>query len=346
MDRRETGLLAAAAGAGVAAVVARQAVSRARRRVEAQAAPPLRSEPRVVRTPDGVDLHVEVDELDPGVELPVGAATLVFVHGFAMSQDCWHYQRAQLRGTRRIVLFDHRSHGRSSLSDVAYLTIDQLGRDLLQVLDEVAPGERVVLVGHSMGGMTIMSLAEQHPELFGDRVVGVALLATAAGGIATMSVLAPIVPHQLTEAIKPRLTQLLKRLAPAVDESRKRLPNAMFLAARAVAMGEHASAEKVALVARDVGIVPAAVVLDMAATFDDHNRYRALATIGQVPSLVVSGSRDLITPARHSRELHEQIPGSRLLALDGPGHCVMIERDRQVNTAIQQLLVDADEDRA
>ncbi|MFT6804448.1 MAG: pimeloyl-ACP methyl ester carboxylesterase [Nitriliruptoraceae bacterium] len=232
------------------------------------------------------------------------------------------------------------------MSDVAHLTIDRLGRDLLQVLDEIAYREPVALVGHSMGGMTVMSLAEQHPELSGERVVGAALLATAAGGIATMSVLAPLVPHQLTEAIMPRLTQLLSRLAPAVDESRKRLPNVMFLAARAVAIGEHASAEKVGLVARDVGIVPAAVVLDMAAAFDDHNRCQTLGAIGQVPSLMVSGWRDLITPARHSRERDAQIPGSRLLALDGPGHCVMIERDRQVNTAIQNRLVDADADRA
>ena len=75
-----------------------------------------------------------------------------------------------------MVFWDQRSHGRSGRSDLTHATIDQLGDDLLAVLEATtAPGRPVVLVGHSMGGMTIMALADRHPELFGDRVVGVAL---------------------------------------------------------------------------------------------------------------------------------------------------------------------------
>ena len=82
-----------------------------------------------------------------------------------------------------MVFYDQRSHGRSGRSDDEHATIDQLGDDLRQVIDELVPDGPVVLVGHSMGGMTIMALAEQHPELFGDRVVGVALISTTAGGL-------------------------------------------------------------------------------------------------------------------------------------------------------------------
>ena len=340
MEAKGKGLLAAAAGAAVASIVARQAVDRTRRRVEAEAEPELRSASRTVATPDGVQLHVEVDEAEGA--MPSGAATLVFVHGFTMSQDCWHYQRAHFRGQRRMVLFDHRSHGRSSMSPTEGLTIEQLGCDLRQVLDEVCAEGPVVLVGHSMGGMTIMSLAEQFPELFGDKVVGVALIGTAAGGMATVSVLAPIIPDRLHEKIKPPLTKALRRVAPTLDRSRQRMPNAMFLGARAIGLGRGATAEKVGLVARDLSVTPSLVVLDMSATFDDHDRYHTLAVLGRVPALVVSGSRDLITPARHSRDMHEGISGSRLLSLQGAAHCVMIERDVEVNVALEDLLLEAE----
>ena len=95
---------------------------------------------------------------------------MVFVHGFCLNLDCWHFQRAAYRGLVRTVYYDQRSHGRSGRSDREHADIDQLGRDLKQVIDQVAPDGPVVLVGHSMGGMSIVALAEQFPELIGDRV--------------------------------------------------------------------------------------------------------------------------------------------------------------------------------
>ena len=94
-------------------------------------------------------------------------------HGYALNLDSWHFQRRDLRDVARLVLWDQRSHGRSGRSTVPHATLEQTGRDLGDVIDEVAPDGPLVLVGHSMGGMTIMSLAEQRPELFRDRVVGV-----------------------------------------------------------------------------------------------------------------------------------------------------------------------------
>ena len=61
------------------------------------------------------------------------------------------------------------------------VTIDQLGRDLKAVIDAAAPEGPLVLVGHSMGGMTVMALADQYPELIRDRVVGVAFVGTSCG---------------------------------------------------------------------------------------------------------------------------------------------------------------------
>ena len=153
----------------------------------------LRSSGPAVVTPDGVRLHTEVDELPAdGGDSPLGAddaLTLVLVHGYALSLDCWHFQRKLFRNKIRIVLYDQRSHGRSGRSDGEHCRVPQLAEDLLQVLDEVVGDGPVVLAGHSMGGMTIMHLAQlTHPELFVDqRARGVALFSTAAGEMADYS---------------------------------------------------------------------------------------------------------------------------------------------------------------
>src|SRR5439155_15028090 len=118
-----------------------------------------------VRTEDGVKLHVEVVEADvKGSRLtrmlqrrpPV---TLVFAHGFCLDMGTFHFQRQALDGEYRMVFYDQPGHGRSGrLADGEY-TLDSLGTALRHVIDEVVPTGRIVLIGHSMGGMTIMALA-------------------------------------------------------------------------------------------------------------------------------------------------------------------------------------------
>ena len=195
------GVIAAGAAAGFA--LERATLGRAVRRLaepRRQAEPygTLRGRPLTVRADDGVGLYVEVD----GPHLAGAAAgwarkrpdrapggpTLVFCHGYALHQDTWHYQRAEFATTNRCVFWDQRGHGRSERGAQPSHTIDQIGRDLYAVLEAVCPDGDVILVGHSMGGMTIMALAAEHPELFtmadtGDHahVRGVVLVSTTDG---------------------------------------------------------------------------------------------------------------------------------------------------------------------
>src|SRR4051812_45174672 len=127
-----------------------------------------------VASDDGTEIAVEI--LGAGHPGP----TVVFTHGWTFSSRSWHYQR-MLAERYRLVLMDHRDHGESGLGPREHRTIDQIGRDLAAVIAVTCAGRDVVLVGHSMGGMTIMSLAAQHPELFGRQVKAVALVATSAG---------------------------------------------------------------------------------------------------------------------------------------------------------------------
>ena len=116
----------------------------------------LRSDGPEVITPDGVVLHTEVDEG------PSDDFTLVFVHGYGLNLDCWHFQRLHFRGRLRQVFYDQRSHGRSSRSEAELCRIPQLADDLYQVLQEVVGDAPVIMIGHSMGGMTRLTGIERN----------------------------------------------------------------------------------------------------------------------------------------------------------------------------------------
>jgi pimeloyl-ACP methyl ester carboxylesterase len=143
---------------------------------------------RVVRsrviTPDGVRLHVETCGLE---DAPVA---VVLGHGWTCSTHSWHHQfdglpRVLGGSAVRVVAYDHRGHGQSELAPVGSTRIEQLAEDLVAVLDAVVPIGPVVYAGHSMGGMTLMALADQRPELFGERIAAAALVSTSSGQIAT-----------------------------------------------------------------------------------------------------------------------------------------------------------------
>ena len=94
-----------------------------------------RSDGPKVTTPDGVVLHTEVDESE--ADRRPGSDPWSLVHGYALNMDCWHFQRKHFRGRLRSVLYDQRSHGRSSRPQPEQCRLPQLAEDLPQVLDEV-----------------------------------------------------------------------------------------------------------------------------------------------------------------------------------------------------------------
>ncbi|RYF10234.1 MAG: alpha/beta fold hydrolase, partial [Oxalobacteraceae bacterium] len=163
----------------------------------------LRSEAIRVPTDDGVLLHAEIDEIAPyegKLSKKLNGSpqlTLVFIHGYALNLDCWYFQRDAFRGKHRMAFYDQRSHGRSDRSPRAEATIDQLGDDVADVLTHLVPEGDVILIGHSMGGMSIMAFAERHPTMFRERVRGTALLATTAGDLRPHRIFSRLIPDGL-----------------------------------------------------------------------------------------------------------------------------------------------------
>jgi pimeloyl-ACP methyl ester carboxylesterase len=323
----------AAAGAGIG-------VNRQRRRIVGRAPDDrpdfgsLRADPVTVIAEDGTPLHVEVDEADSEV-------TVVFAHGYALEMDCWHFQREHLRGRVRTVFYDQRSHGRSGRSPLGNATIDQLGRDLLSVLDAVAPDGPVVLVGHSMGGMTIVALAEQHPELFGDRVVGAALISTTAGGLEPSRILFPLVPAWGSAGPVSRTIATLARTHRVVDGVRRAGKDVALVATANLAFGDDVPGSYVAFVDQMLSATPFEVVAEFFPGFSSLDKFDAVSVLAKVPTVIICGTDDKLTSIGHSRKLQSMIGGSTLLECEGAGHMVVLERRDEVDGALDELLVAA-----
>jgi len=341
----------AAAGAGtIAAAVAtglvvERRVVRARKAgaTESDRLGGLRSAAVPVTTRDGLRLHAEVDEVAPYDVGPVrhsaDEATLVFVHGYALNLDCWHFQRQYFRGKRRIVLYDQRSHGRSERSPVENASIDELGHDLAAVLDQVAPEGPVVLIGHSMGGMSIMAFAEHHPELFGERVVGAALISTTAGGLRPHRIISSLIPDAVGGTVGARLIALLSRAPQLVDSARRRGSNIGFLVTDRFAFGEDVPASYVQFVDEMLAGTPFEVLAEFFPHFESLDKFAVLKAFAEIPTTILCGTKDLLTSIGHSRKMAKMLHGSTLVEVAGAGHMVILERADKVNAALDDLIV-------
>ncbi|SDF54231.1 Pimeloyl-ACP methyl ester carboxylesterase [Blastococcus aurantiacus] len=302
-----------------------------------------------VRTGDGALIHAVVDGSD---DAPV---TLVLAHGWTLAQASWddvaHLLTPKVAaGELRLIRYDQRGHGRSTwgryADDVAELSIDQLGADLGALLDQLVPTGPVVLGGHSMGGMTIMCLAAARPELFTDRVGGVALVSTSAGDLAPSGeklaerLQLKLAPGLVTAAIGgARLVERFRQLVPPSHPRHRKIVRELLYGADATDEMVIAGAE----------IMHASTVRAFAAFYPalgQHDKRTELKALSGVPVEVLVGDSDKLTPQRHSRQLAEALPDAALHVADRTGHMLIQERPRLVADAIERLLTAATAGRA
>ena len=291
-----------------------------------------------VAADDGVPIACEeVDPEDGGRPL----LTVVLVHGFVLDRRCWHFQRrdlARMIDPRvRLVLYDQRSHGRSGRATAESSTIEQLGHDLDSVLRALVPKGPLVLAGHSMGGMTIMALAEQQPELFVDRVRGVALIGTSAGDVGTSGLPRPLLSRHNPAT---RGLGLLANWQPSLVEwARKAGGHITWSAIRRLAFGDRLVSPKlVDLMDTMIEGTSLAAITDFVRTLGSHNRYAALAGLRHCKVLVLSGDADKLTPFRHAEAIAAELPDAELVRAEGAGHMVMLEQADLVTEHLVDLV--------
>jgi pimeloyl-ACP methyl ester carboxylesterase len=297
----------------------------------------------LVQTDDGVLLAVE--EIGPA-KAPL---TVVFVHGYTLSMACWAFQRRTLaaelatanghRPQARLVFYDQRGHGSSGRGRAANSTIEQLAHDLAAVLEARVPRGPVVLVGHSMGGMTIMGLAALHPELFGSKVVGAALISTSSGNLGNLNFGLPELLTRLRAVVLPVAAWTMRRRPAIAERTRRMAADIVSSVTRSLSF---ASGDTDPALAHYVDAMIAGTPVDVIAEFYpalaglDHTG--SLKPLREVPTLVMTGDKDKLIPKEHSERIVELLPEAEFVVVPEAGHMVLLEKPAEVSSALTALL--------
>jgi pimeloyl-ACP methyl ester carboxylesterase len=341
---RIAGRRVCAADVGPASDVAREAsAAQLRQDDPLGAAARVADRTALVQADDGVLLSAE--EIGPR-DAPL---TVVFVHGYTLSMGSWAFQRRTLaaelatanghRPDARLVFYDQRGHGSSGRGTPERSTIEQLARDLATVLETRAPRGPVVLVGHSMGGMTIMGLAALRPELFGSKITAVALISTSSGQLADLTFGLPDLLTRVRAAVFPLAAWTMRHRPAFAERTRRLAADVVSVVTRSLSF---ASADVDPALVRYVDSMIAGTPVDVIAEFYpalagmDHTG--SLTPLRGIPTLVLTGDTDKLIPMEHSELIVERLPDSEFVVVPDAGHLVLLEKPAEVTRALTALL--------
>lgn len=304
----------AATGVGAYAG-ARWAAARARRREDPYAGrefePPFDVERRV-ETADGSRLHI----LERGAGVPV-----VLAHGVTNDHRTWFHQIEDLpdHGIRAIA-FDQRGHGRSTVGDAGF-GVGPLAEDLRAVLEELDL-YRAVLVGHSMGGMGVQTLACRFPEVVKERVAGLVLVGTTSHALRIWRHFATL-PDGLVRGSASWFDRVILH------------DDFGYLLTR-VGLGRRPHSSHVELVRTMLLECPLETRRLATRALMDYDVRHMLCDV-DVPVLVISGTRDVLAPVAVSRRIADALPRAELQIIPGAGHMPMLEAADEVSNLIAEF---------
>jgi pimeloyl-ACP methyl ester carboxylesterase len=330
VPRRSTTL---AAGAGLALTAAAGAELQRRHRgavdrdpANARLRAPRRGRSSTARSADGTALHVEVfgEEDRPAI---------VLAHGWTEQLIYWTLviDNLLLRGFR-VVAYDLRGHGGSDAAVGGDYSLERFGEDLEAVLSTACrDDERPLIAGHSLGAMSIVAWAEHHDVE--RRVSAAALLNTGVGGLVAEGLLIPV----------PWLARAIGAtpLARGVLATKGQLPEfstpVTHALIRYVAFGPTATPAQVAFYERMLVACPPDVRSTVGIALSEMDLYKAVPRV-TVPTLVMAGGSDRLTPPSHARRIAQELPALHgLIVLPETGHMGPLERPTEVADALIEL---------
>ena len=253
----------------------------------------------------------------------------------------FHFQRRDLtrRGEYRLVCYDQPGHGRSGRLESGDYEISALADTLRAVIEQTVPDGQLVLVGHSMGGMTIMALAERYPEMFDDRVAGTVLMATSGSLVEEARLGLPAILSRAGSPLLMLVNNATRLTGGVIDRTRLAASDLSWLLTRRYGFGtDRPSPALVSYVERMNSRTSAETITRYARTLLTHSRYPALAVLAPNPTLVIAGDKDMITPVTHSEEIVRWLPDADYVRITDGGHVVMLEHADEVNAALFAFL--------
>jgi pimeloyl-ACP methyl ester carboxylesterase len=284
---------------------------------------PLAAQPVSVTTADGLALVTR--QIGPDV----ADLTVILLHGLLGDRHSWRHQMRHLTSRHsdiRVIAYDQRGHGRSGRGCALTNTLGQLARDLDAVIDTTTPTGHIVLVGHSMGAMTILQYLQHHQSRNTHRITGVALIATAA---------ADITRHGLGRLLAAPLAGRACALAARLPASTEAVRISAVRATEPLWRPITTKAPTLAALITAPQLPIVAGFLDSISGFDGTAAYRALS---RTPTLIICGTVDWVTPPHHSAAIAAAVCAAEFVDVPGAGHMLMLERPDVVNDRLDALL--------
>ena len=288
----------------------------------------LRNQPdydaaRALEAPVYIDHRL--DSFDAGsiyvVEKGAGPP-IVLSHGVTNSIREWFFQLESLpREGFRTIAFDHRGHGQSKVGTAGH-SLDALAHDMRSVVEGLDLHD-AVLVGHSMGGVAVQAFVTRYPEIAAARVAGIVLLSTLAK--------TPFGSH--STRTKRRIEQITNH-TPDMSWMWSS-PNLGLLVAR-VGFGRDPQPSHVELVRQMMMECPPATRLESPRALIGLDLTEELPKI-DIPTLVIVGTADVLTPPAQAKLIARLIPGARLEVFPGGGHMLMLERTAELDRLIVEF---------
>jgi pimeloyl-ACP methyl ester carboxylesterase len=256
------------------------------------------------------------------------AVTVILTHGWTLSSRIWEDVATMLvraDPSVRVVAYDHRGHGNSA--SVPTASIEQLADDLAAVVTTAVPTGPIVFGGHSLGGMTLMALAQRHPGIVAERVSGVAFVATSAGDL--LGALRKIPGAE--RALKAMLLLTARLKTPS---------RPLFLTRQGArgAFGKHPRRHDLNRAVLQTSQSDPRAVAALGRSILQHQRYDALAAFRDIPVVVMAGTRDWLTSPVHARRIADHLPNSSMVVFRDAGHFLPYERREAITARLLNLI--------
>lgn len=286
-------------------------------------------ETTTLQRPEGHKLFIEFSG-------PKDAQPLILIHGWSSNSTQWYYLKKRLSPYYRLIMMDLPGLGKSGRPANNDYSLDKFARDLDAVIDLAGPRKPIVL-GHSIGGMTVLTYCKHVNSRLRDRVAGLVLVHTTYTNPVKTSILSGLLSALEKPVLRP-LCHLLIWFAPLVQISNwiKYLNGSQHLTNHFTGFAGTETRGQLDHTSRLSAFSPVGVIARGMLAMFEYDATQVLPTIN-VPVLVIAGAQDKLTKPVASEYIHQHIPGARLAMLQPGGHMGPLERGNEIAEAVSQF---------
>lgn len=287
--------------------------------------------------PDAVttDIPVHWYEVEPG-EPAKEPVAIVFIHGFTLAGESWYRQFNALRKSHpeaRLLTMDLRGHGQTGAVPASLCTVEGAAADALAVIAERAATGKLIVVGHSLGGLIALHMVRAAEESIRRRIAGVVLISTSIDKLAAQGV-----PQILASPVADAARNAVESSPKEIRKFREAIAALMAPSLAVAVFARRTDYEIIEFHAAMINETPLETFVGYLDDLQDHDEFAAGPYLEGLPGAVLVGTKDDVTPLKQADLIMEKWPDAELVEVDGAGHMLPLEAPDAVNRAIERVL--------